>query len=112
MGKWADAVADGELGTTELIRLADRVGNAYNEGKDGGEASAEDKFKEVCDTLGLGPHAADEAASIDEVAFAAACRAQEIRHGNRPVEVWFAKLELELVEERSCLDDLCLCCGM
>ena len=51
--------------------------------------------------------------SLTEDAFAEICRAQEPAMGGRqPVEEWFEKLELALVEERSCLADLCLCCGM
>ena len=104
--QWADTVADGELGLTELKRLADRVGWFY---------TAEQKLKEVCDALGL--DAADEAVSIDEQAFAIECRAHEPakRAPNedvmQPVERWFTELQLKLVEERSCLDDVLAICG-
>eukprot|EP01045_Picozoa_sp_COSAG04_P006034 COSAG04_NODE_290_length_17835_cov_11.494982_9_plen_67_part_00 len=65
----------------------------------------------MCKTLGLD---VDEGAAmaIDEEAFAAACRAQpnDVRE-RRPVEKWFAELQLKLVEERSCLDDVLATCG-
>eukprot|EP01045_Picozoa_sp_COSAG04_P008194 COSAG04_NODE_450_length_14158_cov_17.389573_4_plen_633_part_00 len=97
--RWADTVADGELGPTELRRLADRAERR--------------RYDQVCEALGL--VAANEAVSISEEAFAAACRAKPeqtvlgdvvYRRG-----AWFATLQLDLVEERSCLADLCAACG-
>eukprot|EP01045_Picozoa_sp_COSAG04_P021972 COSAG04_NODE_2419_length_4162_cov_3.588481_4_plen_550_part_00 len=97
--RWADTVADGELGPTELRRLADRAERR--------------RYDEVCEALGL--VAANEAVSLGEEAFAAACRAKPeqtvlgdevFRRG-----AWFATLQLGLVEERGCLADLCAACG-
>ena len=45
--------------------------------------------------------------SLTEDAFADVCRADPKRTAR-----WFETLELALVEERSCLAELCLCCGM
>ena len=55
-------------------------------------------------------------ALAEEEAFAAACRAkpEETVLGHASItrsSGWFEKLELGLVEERSCLADLCTTCG-
>eukprot|EP01045_Picozoa_sp_COSAG04_P008202 COSAG04_NODE_450_length_14158_cov_17.389573_12_plen_332_part_00 len=102
--RWADTIADGELGATELLRLADRVSDEMYDDDD-----PEKRLEEVCGALGLG--AADEAVSIDEEAFAVACRARKNKGAPFPVKEWFAKLGLGLAEERSCLADLCAACG-
>ena len=93
--KWADTVADGELGTAELSRLADRVMGSSDD-------TDERKFEEVCEALGL--DARGEEVTIGEEGFAAACRSL--------VSGWFATLRLDLLEERSCIADLCACCGL
>ena len=56
-------------------------------------------------------------ATIGKQAFAAACRAQPDQTvvGNSASYLssgWFEKLRLDLVEERSCIADLCTCCGL
>ena len=57
--------------------------------------------------------ATDPAVSIDEEAFAAACRAQPEKTvlGEWMDCAWFEKLGLGLVEGRSCLAELCAACG-
>ena len=98
--RWTDAVEDGELGPTELQRLADRVDMS---------------FVNVCGTLKLDIRAVD--VSIRRDAFVAACRQQSIgASGPRGAEEWFEKLELELEEGRGCLACRCpcassCCCG-
>eukprot|EP01045_Picozoa_sp_COSAG04_P002611 COSAG04_NODE_96_length_26486_cov_136.642817_15_plen_1257_part_00 len=53
--RWADAVEDGDLGATELRRLADRV--VTTDRYDRPITDAEGKYKELCLALGLGPRA-------------------------------------------------------
>ena len=100
------------LNLTKLRRLADRVGRDY-----GTSSAGSPKFVEVCEALGLEEEETmDEAVSIDEEAFAAACRANAqgtvlgTRRSGRSGG-WFEKLELELVEERGWLASLCAACG-
>ena len=90
--RWADTLGDGELGRTELMRLADRVGK-----------------RDLLVACGLPEpiHGTPDDFSLTEDAFAGICRANPKRTAG-----WFATLQLALVEERSCLDDLCTAFGM
>eukprot|EP01045_Picozoa_sp_COSAG04_P004436 COSAG04_NODE_192_length_20873_cov_26.172957_12_plen_1541_part_00 len=65
--RWADNNADGTLNRTELDHLAAQVGSE--------EATAREKYEEMCTALGL--HASAEDASIDEAAFRAACHTEK-----------------------------------
>jgi hypothetical protein len=69
--RWADTVADSDLGTTELRRLASRVGIAQTNDP---KAEDQEKYEDMCKRLGL--DAADREVSIDQDAFTAACRAR------------------------------------
>ena len=86
-------MADGNLQAAELRRLADCMGD-FRE-------SADEKYKYMCDDLGLDAEGPE--VSIGREAFAAACHAQKhandgVNKGKRPVEVWFEALRLELEE--------------
>eukprot|EP01045_Picozoa_sp_COSAG04_P004117 COSAG04_NODE_175_length_21521_cov_167.404071_9_plen_1287_part_00 len=90
--RWADAVEDGNLGATELQRLADRVV------PDGSQSNtAEVKYKKACEALGL--DAEDPEVSIGREAFAAACHFKDSWGRSKvPVDTWFEALRLELEE--------------
>ena len=88
--RWADTVADGDLGCTELQRLADRVDMSY---------------ANVCGALGLDSETLELRIARD--AF--------VTRSPQAVEGWFDKLELELEGSRGCLASLpcgsSCCCG-
>ena len=66
--RWADAVGDGELGPTELQRLADRVGSNWNQAE-GRVSTAEEMLAAEPDAVaGASPRENEEAAAPDAVA--------------------------------------------
>lgn len=88
--RWADVMEDGQLGPTELRRLADHVGDA--------DFDAERNYQTICEALGLALESA-----IGRDAFVSACCAHEpdpspyaLGSGERPIVDWFDRLQLKL----------------
>eukprot|EP01045_Picozoa_sp_COSAG04_P005468 COSAG04_NODE_254_length_18809_cov_8.025869_26_plen_564_part_00 len=112
------AVLGGRIGAVIQVRWEDEGKIQVQWDDDGTEspwASSENDWKMPDDAIKVSE--LDEplgaCVSIDEETFAFRCREQNLDgRGRRGVEWWFERLELPLVEERSCLDDLCLCCGL
>ena len=134
--EWSDHLSDGELGPTELTRLADRVGYSVvvalglqeppapgspvrHKGSSGEAITHPSMGARAQLHIQLAGKEADELVDLDELecdidegvrvdmdTFVAACRAQPAK-----TEEWFEKLGLELEQKRGSRSDICACCG-